>query len=415
VALDVDGRSRQEIILTAGGEAIEYLRLLGRLRPGPHRLRLHLNRDLSPPEARTVTIHSLRSGSVPDSDPAAFVWQHAPVLHYRALESRLDSLTTDAPVLLFYRPIAGSPGRDGVEYHVVFTHEDAGTNLTGLLARWGHTTDIEWVYRVERDGEGRIVVQEFQGPEHSAVAFQGGRALGGHPVLQVATANGLVSDRVRCPFRAALAPSLAQPPGEPREGVLHRFPWIYRVSALEVARQEPLAADPPPGSTAAADLRRYVFLQWKRAPGSTVPLEAAVMAGGTWYTSGWGRPDLTFGDVDGESTAVRLPLDSGESAVTAIAVRAVEPRDDAIEVRLVRAFFLDQTYRPRRTFAEGGVLRLTADHPRATAWERVGPVRRDARRDTGGSVRRPPVRSRRPRRSRRGSRPGRSGRTRSAG
>jgi hypothetical protein len=408
VALDVDGRSRQEILLTAGEEEIEYLRLLGRLRPGPHRLRLRLDRDLSPPAAHMVTIHALRTGSVADTDPAAFIWRNAPVLHYRALDSRLDSLTTDAPVLLFYRTITGSSGHGGVEYHVVFTHEDAGTDLTGLLARWGHTTDIEWVYRVERDGHGRIAVQEFQGPEHRAMPFRGGWALGGHPVLQVATANGLVSDRVRCPFRTALAPALAQPPGEPREGVLHRFPWIYRISALEVARQEPLAVDPPPGSETAADLRRYVFLQWKRAPGSAAPLEAEVKAGGTWYASGWGRRDLAFGDVDGESTAVRLPQRLGERDVSAIAVRAVEPQGDAVEVGLVRAFCLDETYRPRRAFAEGGIVRLTADHPLAIAWERRGPVRRDARPDTGGSVRPPLGRSRRPRRSPPGSPPGRS-------
>ncbi|HEX4835852.1 MAG TPA: hypothetical protein VFW01_05910 [bacterium] len=372
VTADLDHLHQQEIILAGGEEPAEYLRLLGHVGPGTHILRLRLQRILSAPTARTVTICALRVGVVGDRDPAAFIWRHAPVLHYRALDSQLDSLTTDTPLLLFYRASAG-PGGDGVEYHAVFSHEDEGTDLTGLLARWGHTTDIEWIYRVRRaagDEGSETTAAEFQGPHHQTVLYHGGHALGGHPVLQVATRNGLVTDRVVCPFRAALAPALAQPPGEPREGVLHQFPWIYRVSGLEVHRQVALDPQRSPASPAAADPRSYVFLQWKRAAGATLPLEAAVQAHGAWHTSAGGRRDLAFEGPDGESTAVMLPPGVTEVDVTGISLRAFEPPDGEAEIRLVRVFFLDEEYRPRPSLAAGGVCRLTSARPHAIVWQR---------------------------------------------
>ncbi len=372
VTADFDHLHQQEIILAGGEKPTEYLRLLGHVRLGTHVLRLRMQRILSAPTARTVTICALRVGVVADTDPAVFIWRHAPVLHYRALDSRLDSLTTDTPLLLFYRA-STEPDGDGVEYHAVFSHEDEGTDLTGLLARWGHTTDIEWIYRVRRaaGGEGsETTVAEFQGPHHQTVPYRGGRALGGHPILQVATRNGLVTDRVVCPFRAALAPALAQPLGEPREGVLHRFPWIYRVSGLEVHRQVALDPQRSPASPAAADPRSYVFLQWKRTAGATLPLEAAVRAHGVWHTSAGGRRDLAFEGPDGESTAVRLPPGVTEDDVTGISLRAFEPPDEEAKIRLVRVFSLDEEYRPRPSLAAGGVCRLTAARPQAIVWQR---------------------------------------------
>jgi len=371
VTLDVNGRARQEIILAGGAEPTEYRRLLGRLRPASRSLRLRLDPDLSSPAAREVTVSAVHTGCVPDADPEGLVWRHAPILHYRALDSRLDSLTTDTPLLLFHRQVTDREG-PGVEYHVVFSHEDAGTDLAGLLACWGHTTDIEWVYRVIHDETGRTIREEFQGPGHATTPFQGGRAFGGHPVLQVATRNGCVTDRVRCPFRAALAPALKQPADEPREGVLHRFPWVYRVSALEVLRQVPLEAPPSPASPAAADSRSYLFLQWKRAAGPAPPLEAGVRVSGTWYTSAWGRPDLAMHGDDAESTAVKLPPGTTKQDVTAISLRALEPPREGVAVNLVRAFFLDPTYRPGRALPARGACRLTAGRPQAIVWERAG-------------------------------------------
>ena len=369
VEIEVDDRDPQEVILAGGEEPTEYLRFLGRLAAGSHRLRLRIRPDLTASDAAAVTVHGVRPRSVGDEDPIASIWRHAPVVHYRAVTSPLDSLTSDTPLLLFYRTGSDALGTV-IEYHLIFSHEDAGTDLPGLLARWGHTVDIEWAFRVTLDGAGRPIREEVQGPEHRTLPYAGGRALGGHPVLQVATLNGTFTDQVRSRFRGALGPACAQPEGEPREGVLQRFPWIYRVSALEVLRQVPLDPDPSPHSRGPADLRSYVYVQWKRPPGTELPLEAAVRVEGIWYTSAWGQPGLAFTDPDGESTAVKVPVGTDEATITGIALRAFRPPGAALAVKLVRAFLLDDRYGPRPSFAAGGV-RLTHDQPHAVAWERV--------------------------------------------
>ncbi len=370
VALDVDGCARQEIILAGGEEPTEYLRLLGRLTSGAHRIRLRIDGDLTAFPAGGIVVHEVRTGAIADSNPAAPLWRHAPVIHYRALDSGLDSLATDTPLMLFYRT-AGSGADTVVEYHAIYSHEDAGTDLTGLLARWGHTVDIEWVFRVTLGRSGKACDEEFQGPAHDTVRFAGRRTMGGHPVLQVATRNGMVTDRVVCPYRAALAPACRQPEGEPREGVLHRFPWIYQVSAGEVHRQTPLEEVADPATPAPADPRAYLYLHCKRSMGAaTLPLEAAVRVGGAWYTSTWGRRDLAPDEPDAESTAVKLPAGTTEAGISAIALHAMEPPRQTAEVALVRAFLLDDRYRPRAPLPARGTVRLTAVEQRRTVWER---------------------------------------------
>jgi hypothetical protein len=368
VSLDVDGRDRQEIILAAGAEPIAYHRLLGSLSRGPHRLRLEIHRGLNAPHAREVIVAGVRTECIEDTDRDARVWRHAPVIHYRALNGPLDSLTTDTPLLLFSRTGA-SGGTTSIEYHAVFSHEDGGTDLTGLLARWGHTVDIEWAFRVAFDDAGRVMAEEFQGTGHSILRFRGARAMGAHPVLQVATVNGTFTDTPTCPYRLALAPVCAQPDEEPREGVLQQFPWIYRVSALEVLRQVPLEVPSSPDSQAPTDLRSYLFLQWKRRSGPAAPLEASARVGSLWHHSAWGRLALTFDEPDAECTAVKVPAGTTEADITGVALRVLAPLRQSIEVALVRAFFLDADYRPRPSFIPPAVYRLGAEEPTRTVWE----------------------------------------------
>jgi len=376
VILEVDGRRRQDLVVAGGAEPTEYLRSLGRLTRGPHVLRLAVDRRASVPPTGGVELLGLRTGGVADGDPSAPIWASAPILYYRHDAGLPDGIVTDTPLLLFYRgvasPAAPDSSRPGLEYHVVFSHEDAGTNLTGLLAKWGHTTDIEWIYRVEWNDSGGIAREEYQGRGHRTLPFRGERAWGAHPVLQVIGRHGMVTDRVDGTRRVALAPALAQPEDEPREGVLQRFPWIYRVSALEVLRQVALEQTPDSSSPAPADLRGYLFLHWKRRPGASQPLEAGVRIGGCWYTSAWGRPDLAFGGADAESTAVKLPPGADDAAIDAIAVRAVSPVAVPIDAALVRAFRLDDRYLPGSALAARGAVRITEPNTWAVAWERAG-------------------------------------------
>ncbi len=369
-SLEIDGGEPQQLILAGADEPVEYARLLGRLPAGPHRLVLRLDAALSAAASGVIECHGIQTHAVADDDGGAFVWRHAPVLHYRALDGPLDGVSTDTPLLLFHRPIETPEGR-GVEYHIINSHEDGGTDLTGLLAGWGHTTDIEWVFRIVRDGRGRIVREEFQGPEHVVRPFRGARVLGGHAVLQVATRNGMVTDRATCPYRAALAPVVAQPAGEPREGVQYRFPWIHRVSALEVIRQERLEEEPRSLSDAPADPRAYVYVQFKRDANAAAPaFEALARTRGVWHGSAWRRPELAMRGEDAESAAIKLPPGAGEAEIEAIAIRALNAPPRGATVRFVRAFCLDDGYCPRASFAAPAVCILSARTPEAAVWER---------------------------------------------
>lgn len=135
-------------------------------------------------------------------------------------------------------------------------------------------------------------------------------------------------------------------------------------------RQAAPEADPSRDSERATDLRGYLFLQWKRTTGTDVPLEAAARVGGTWYTSARGQPDLAFRGEDAESTAVRLPAGTAEEDVAAIAVGSLEVPREPAGIALVRAFFLDDRYLPRPSFASSAASRLTEAGP-CVVWRRA--------------------------------------------
>lgn len=50
-----------------------------------------------------------------------------------------------------------APGHRVLEYSLVWSNEDGGTDTPALMARWGRSTDIEWIYRVEVDQAGNRV------------------------------------------------------------------------------------------------------------------------------------------------------------------------------------------------------------------------------------------------------------------
>ncbi|MEO6212740.1 MAG: hypothetical protein ABIP65_03835 [Vicinamibacterales bacterium] len=50
-------------------------------------------------------------------------------------------------------------------YAVIFTNEDGGTPADRLMATWGRTTDIEYLYSVEIDRTAAILDAGIQGPE----------------------------------------------------------------------------------------------------------------------------------------------------------------------------------------------------------------------------------------------------------
>ena len=184
---------------------------------------------------------------------------------------------TDTPLVAWHQILpAAKPGHSMIEYSVAWSNEDGGTPAPALMAQWGRTTDIEWIYRVEVDAHGRRVPGSgvFQGPNHATSAFHGVYD-GTHPLLQTCTSNNNVCDRptlkalpeAQDPMRFALSTRDVLAADQPREHEMDLHPWTYQVMAREMLREHDVtdpASDPSlPGL---ADQRTYLYLALDQAP-----------------------------------------------------------------------------------------------------------------------------------------------------
>src|SRR5262249_22315235 len=144
--------------------------------------------------AGLAKLQDLRFQTVRISSPAYAAARYAPVLFGRniaGLGGRFQNNRTDTPLIAWHQVMpAATPGHHLIEYSVVWSNEDGGTNTPALMAQWGRTTDIEWVYRVEVNARGRRVpgTGVFQGAGHATSSFTG-KYDGTHPLIQTCTSN----------------------------------------------------------------------------------------------------------------------------------------------------------------------------------------------------------------------------------
>lgn len=321
LSLSLDGAHSQHLVLARGARA-EYRVLLGALGPGEHRLALTLDSRWSAAGAGAVRVESVRVESVTADAPGYEALAHAPIVHVR--KGSLDRFS-DAPLVAWVEAFpAADEGRE-LRYSIVFSHEDGGTPLDRLMATWGRATDIELVYAVELDAEGRVRRAEYQGKDHVTTRFAGRRE-GSHPVLYVVTRNNMLSDRGPGTPRVALAPVLFPLDRVSREAVMDAHPWTHQVSAVEVRREGLVADGARPGSKRIPDPRRFVFLE---ACGSVSDARLAFdvalrRADGAlqWYASDAGRPDFRVARSGCFRAGVALPGHAAASEVQALRLRA---------------------------------------------------------------------------------------------
>src|SRR5690606_30545121 len=239
VSIEVDGRKATDLVVPSS-EPVERSLGLGRVRKGRHKVTLRFAGG-SAPAAERVRLTGTRV-RVPSENAVAL--RHAPIVAGRTgwpFGDPYQNATTDTPLLAWHetRP-AATPGHRVIEYSMVWSNEDGGTDTPALMARWGRTTDIEWVYRVEVDESGRRVegTAVYQAPLHLTFQFTG-RYEDDHPVLQTCTDNNNMCDVVSPdpPLRFLLDASGTRPAGRAREAVMDREPWTYRVAAQEMVRE----------------------------------------------------------------------------------------------------------------------------------------------------------------------------------
>jgi hypothetical protein len=387
----VDGRHDTDVVIPFA-HPIERRYLLGSMHGGRHQLILRFADDSSAPGVDTAVVSRLHVSTVTRHDPSYLAAKYTPVLYGRNLPDYggpLDNARSDTPLVAWHDVYpADVPGHIIMQISYVWSNEDGGTNTPQLMARWGRTTDIEWIYRVELDQQGRRVPgsDTFQAPNHTTTYFHG-RYEGAHAVLDTCTENNNVCDTVDDPMRFYLAAQQTVPPNRPREAIMDANPWTYQVMTAEMRREGKIEATPSPDTAAMSDQRNYLFLAVKK---NTVP---ATNDGSSWVGLSVGvtlrgsarvyRSDHlgTGGATDWSiqrdlpaATTVELPSGTTAADVTSIvAYRVVNGSADpgnAVHVTgIIRGFLLGADYLPGASFLTWrGSVTLTAASPVATIW-----------------------------------------------
>jgi len=384
----LDGREVADVVTFAGAEPFTYRTALGHVAPGRHRVTVRLDRRKSPPGVRRAKVKRLRAEVAPGDDLVA---RFAPVLYGRDLPeipSAYENNHTDVPLLAYHTSAADAAGNRTIEYTVIWSNEDGGTNTPALMARWGRTTDIEWIYRVTVDAQGRRVNDAYQAANHDTRAFDGARE-GDHPLLQTATANNntaaVVDPAATSGYRFFLDTAEALPADRAREVEMDLHPWTYQVMAKEMAREgkvEPVAS---PDTPEMSDQRDYLFAEINKATsypsgppaaGTWVGTAVQVKLKGSdrWYVSNHGVPDWSIQRDDPAATTVELPPGTTPDDVEAVKAVAVPvgaaPSDYRIDVTAInRGFMLDQAFLPGESFLRwNGTETLTPSRPEAVLW-----------------------------------------------
>src|SRR3954452_17577501 len=139
--LSVDGAYSQNLLLARGAAAAEYRITLGTIAAGSHRLAVERDSALSAKQAGVATIAVDEIRAIADRD-GALAQSMAPILYARA---NTVGKFSDLPILMRYE-VAPTPRGRQFRYSVIFTNEDGGTATDRLMATWGRTTDIEYIF-----------------------------------------------------------------------------------------------------------------------------------------------------------------------------------------------------------------------------------------------------------------------------
>ena len=380
VSAFVDGHYATDVVITSSVRVSREF-ALGSLRAGRHTLTLRYADDRSRSRAGVARLQDIAFRTVHRTSPAYVAAKYAPVLYGRDVAGfggRFQNNRTDTPLVAWHQVLpAAKPGHSVIEYSVMWSNEDGGTPAPALMAQWGRTTDIEWIYRVEVNAKGRRVAGSgvFQSPAHGTQKFLG-RYAGTHPLLQTCTSNNNVCDTKALkklklaadPMRFALSTRDVLAADQPREHEMDLHPWTYAVMGREMVREHKVTDQvPDPSISELADQRTYLYLALDQTPGDAgVGLAVDVtLKSNVTYTSDHGEIGtfFTIHRSGPAATTVKLPPGTTPADVKSIAVRRVTPlfpggtpSDASVVVTAIdRAFFLGRHYLPRASFAQGPV------------------------------------------------------------
>lgn len=343
-AITVDTTPPFHVMVT--GPARPYRVFLGPLAAGPHHLKVERQANGSAPGA-ALTIGGVAIGVSTDETIA-----HAPIVPVRA-----DTLGkfTDVPLLAYCTRGQDESGRY-LEYTVIFSNEDGGTSTRDLMARWGRTTDIEYIYRVWPDTKPLKTLIQTKG--HKDVPYQGAW-VGEHPVLQPVTDNNMVAPAAldAAPIRYQLAPVLADLSDGSREKAMDDAPYTYEIAAKELQRENKLRPYGTFRGESISDSRNYIVIEVKVASHlAGVQILLQRRGEGKWRGSALGLGKDFIERSGWARTRIELPPGTTAADLAGIGAECLSQRDlvhepiakdghCAVEA-IGRVFFLGRDYTP---------------------------------------------------------------------
>jgi hypothetical protein len=368
VSISLDDRYVTDLV-ASGDQPLHRQLALGHLDAGTHQLRLHFAAERSAAASASVLLDGLSVSTYGPNTSENLVLRYAPVVYGRslaALGSPYQNGTTDTPLIAWHETApAATAGHQVLTYSVVWSNEDGGTNSPALMARWGRTTDIEWIYSVEVDEHGNRVAgsDSYQAPNHQTLHFSG-RYEDDHALLQTCTSNNNMCDVVDDPMRFFLSTLQSLPSGRAREYLMDTNPWTYQIMAKEMLREGKVE----PASPAAAltpnvsDQRNYLYAVVNKTtlPANSganwvgVSLGVRLVDGQTVYLSHHVEPTWSIQRDIPAATTVELPAGTTADDIAEVSVhRVVVGADNGAAVHVTgiqRGFFLGQDYLPQPSF-----------------------------------------------------------------
>lgn len=272
-----------------------------------------------------------------------------------------------------------------IEYTIIFSNEDSRSDahgLANLFAEWGHTSDIEFIYGVRLDGEGRPIGATFQDRFHRTARFGGSRVFGDHPELWVVTRNGLFGDSrplldtTGTRLTAFLPPddAMPHPPDRAREAFMAAHPWTYEVAVKEMERERLASGAPKVERPTNADTlplgspRDYVYVEIEATSRSQNGglVFGITLRDGRSFRSDHGDPKVSgVNRAQFAQTTIELPPRAAREDVRSLS--AICRGGSATLRQIKRVFMLGPNFEILDIASPWmGEVRLTPDHSSAT-------------------------------------------------
>ena len=332
VKISVDGKPQQNVMVYQGADRHTYPVFLGSLMPGEHRL--------------TIEGSNFKQLGARFREDSSDVLAQAPILYARP---NTIGKFTDIPLITYCERL--QEGRYPVlQYTVIYSNEDAGTSTRALMARWGRTTDIEWVYKAFLNADGAIHHATIQAAEHKETLFRGKRE-GTHPVLITATGNNNVADDAVSEVRYQIPPVIADLASHSREQVMDEHGFSYLVMAKELEREHKLRPYGTVEDQNISDPRNYLYFEASVANhDSALGLVVRLRSDGRWFSGHVGRADYAITRDGWVRTTVELPPGTKADQIAEIGFECLTDGKKVAgtcEVLAVsKCFFLDAGYQP---------------------------------------------------------------------